>query len=202
MIRILLAEDMHMVRGALAALLSLEPDLLVVAQVERGDCIVAMAERHRPDVAVIDVDLPGMDGIAASEELRERLPSCRTLILTSLDQPGTLRRAMAAGVGGYLLKDAPPHELAAGVRRVAAGHLAVAPELAMSAWESGGQQPLTPRETTVLRLAADGADVTQIAEQLHLSAGTVRNYLTSIVSKLHARNRLDAVRIARDAGWL
>ncbi|MCX5229799.1 response regulator transcription factor [Streptomyces sp. NPDC005389] len=202
MIRILLAEDMHMVRGALAALLSLEPDLLVVAQVERGDCIVSMAERHRPDVAVIDVDLPGMDGIAASEELRERLPSCRTLILTSLDQPGTLRRAMAAGVGGYLLKDAPPHELAAGVRRVAAGHLAVAPELAMSAWESGGQQPLTPRETTVLRLAADGADVTQIAEQLHLSAGTVRNYLTSIVSKLHARNRLDAVRIARDAGWL
>ncbi|MFE5659529.1 response regulator transcription factor [Streptomyces sp. NPDC056431] len=202
MIRILLAEDMHMVRGALAALLSLEPDLLVVAQVERGDCIVAMAERHRPDVAVIDVDLPGMDGIAASEELRERLPSCRTLILTSLDQPGTLRRAMAAGVGGYLLKDAPPHELASGVRRVAAGHLAVAPELAMSAWESGGQQPLTPRETTVLRLAADGADVTQIAEQLHLSAGTVRNYLTSIVSKLHARNRLDAVRIARDAGWL
>ncbi|WP_395365350.1 DNA-binding response regulator [Streptomyces sp. YH02] len=202
MIRILLAEDMHMVRGALAALLSLEPDLLVVAQVERGDCIVAAAELHRPDVAVIDVDLPGMDGIAASEELRERLPSCRTLILTSLDQPGTLRRAMAAGVGGYLLKDAPPHELAAGVRRVAAGHLAVAPELAMSAWESGGQQPLTPRETTVLRLAADGADVTQIAEQLHLSAGTVRNYLTSIVSKLHARNRLDAVRIARDAGWL
>ncbi|MFE5943191.1 DNA-binding response regulator [Streptomyces sp. NPDC056480] len=202
MIRILLAEDMHMVRGALAALLSLEPDLLVVAQVERGDFIVSMAERHRPDVAVIDVDLPGMDGIAASEELRERLPSCRTLILTSLDQPGTLRRAMAAGVGGYLLKDAPPHELAAGVRRVAAGHLAVAPELAMSAWESGGQQPLTPRETTVLRLAADGADVTQIAEQLHLSAGTVRNYLTSIVSKLHARNRLDAVRIARDAGWL
>ncbi|MCD2463390.1 MULTISPECIES: DNA-binding response regulator [unclassified Streptomyces] len=202
MIRILLAEDMHMVRGALAALLSLEPDLLVVAQVERGDCIVSTAERHRPDVAVIDVDLPGLDGIAASEELRERLPSCRTLILTSLDQPGTLRRAMAAGVGGYLLKDAPPSELAAGVRRVAAGHLAVAPELAMSAWESGGQQPLTPRETTVLRLAADGADVTQIAEQLHLSAGTVRNYLTSIVSKLHARNRLDAVRIARAAGWL
>ncbi|MFB6622388.1 DNA-binding response regulator [Streptomyces sp. NPDC056374] len=202
MIRILLAEDMHMVRGALAALLSLEPDLLVVAQVERGDCIVPTAERHRPDVAVIDVDLPGLDGIAASEELRERLPSCRTLILTSLDQPGTLRRAMAAGVGGYLLKDAPPSELAAGVRRVAAGHLAVAPELAMSAWESGGQQPLTPRETTVLRLAADGADVTQIAEQLHLSAGTVRNYLTSIVSKLHARNRLDAVRIARAAGWL
>ncbi|GAA0686356.1 response regulator transcription factor [Streptomyces cellulosae] len=202
MIRVLLAEDMHMVRGALVALLGLEPDIRVVSQVERGDDILTEAAKHRPDVAIIDVDLPGTDGITAAGELRARLPDCRILILTSLDQPGALRRAMAAQVGGYLLKDAPPHELAAAIRKVATGHLVVAPQLAVSAWQNEREQPLTPRELTVLRLAAEGSEITQIAKQLHLSAGTVRNYLTSIVTKLNARNRLDAVRIARTAGWL
>ncbi|MGV9531046.1 response regulator transcription factor [Streptomyces cellulosae] len=202
MIRVLLAEDMHMVRGALVALLGLEPDIRVVSQVERGDDILTEAAKHRPDVAIIDVDLPGTDGITAAGELRARLPDCRILILTSLDQPGALRRAMAAQVGGYLLKDAPPHELAAAIRKVATGHLVVAPQLAVSAWQNEREQPLTPRELTVLRLAAEGSEITQIAKQLHLSAGTVRNYLTSIVTKLNARNRLDAVRIARTTGWL
>lgn len=202
MIRVLLAEDMHMVRGALVALLGLEPDISVVSQVERGDDILTEAARQQPDVAVVDIDLPGMDGITAAAELRERLPSCRILILTSLDRPGTLRRAMAAQVGGYLLKDAPPQELAQAIRKVAAGQLVIAPQLAVSAWEGRTEQSLTPREVTVLQLAADGADVTQIAKQLHLSTGTVRNYLTSIVAKLNARNRLDAVRIARSAGLI
>ena len=191
-----------MVRGALVALLGLETDISVVAEVERGDDIIGEAVEHRPDVAVIDVDLPGMDGITAAAELRKHLPDCRILILTSLDQPGTLRRAMSAQVGGYLLKDAPPNELAEAIRKVASGQLVVAPQLAVSAWENQREQPLTPRETAVLRLAADGAEIAQIAKQLHLSVGTVRNYLTSIVSKLNARNRLDAVRIARAAGWI
>ncbi|EME97422.1 response regulator transcription factor [Streptomyces mobaraensis NBRC 13819 = DSM 40847] len=201
MIRILLAEDMHMVRGALVALLDLEPDIEVVCQLERGDEIVEAALRHRPDVAVIDIDLPGTDGLTAAAELRERLPECRTLILTNLGRPGTLRRALAAHVSGYLLKDAPPDELAAAIRRVAAGQRAIDPELALAAW-GGAESPLTARETEVLRLAAEGAEAGEIAARLHLSAGTVRNYLTTVVTKLNARNRVDAIRIARDSGWL
>ncbi|MER5781791.1 response regulator transcription factor [Streptomyces mobaraensis] len=201
MIRILLAEDMHMVRGALVALLDLEPDIDVVCQLERGDEIVEAALRHRPDVAVIDIDLPGTDGLTAAAELRERLPECRTLILTNLGRPGTLRRALAAHVSGYLLKDAPPDELATAIRRVAAGQRAIDPELALAAW-GGAESPLTARETEVLRLAAEGAEAGEIAARLHLSAGTVRNYLTTVVTKLNARNRVDAIRIARDSGWL
>ncbi|MGW3497507.1 response regulator transcription factor [Streptomyces sp. NPDC001020] len=201
MIRILLAEDVHMVRGALVALLELEPDLQVVASVARGDLIVSSALEARPDVAVIDIDLPGVDGLTAAAELHEKVPECRTLILTSLGRPGTLRRAMAARVSGFLLKDSPPSRLAQAVRSVAAGQRVIDPELALSAWEAP-DNPLSPRETQVLRLAARGADAAEIADHLYLTQGTVRNYLTAIVDKLHARNRIDAIRIAEEAGWI
>ncbi|WP_433547536.1 response regulator transcription factor [Streptomyces sp. CA-294286] len=200
-VKILLAEDVHMIRGALVALLHLEPDLRVVATVDRGDTIVAAALEHKPDVAVIDIDLPGTDGLTAATELRMRVPACRSLILTALGRPGILRRAMTAQVDGFLLKDSPPDQLATAVRNVAAGRRVVDPQLALTAWESPNS-PLLPRELEVLRLAARGADIAEIAGCLYLSQGTVRNYLTSIVSKLGARNRIDAVRIAEDAGWI
>ncbi|MFF9811276.1 response regulator transcription factor [Streptomyces coeruleorubidus] len=201
MIRILLAEDMNMVRGALVALLNLESDLDVVAEVERGDEIVDTALKCRPDVAIIDIDLPGLDGLTAAARLRERVPECRTLILTSLGRPGTLRRALSAQVSGYLLKDAPPKQLAEAVRRVAAGQRAIDPQLAVAAW-GGTENPLTERENEVLKLAAEGAEAPEIARLLHLTTGTVRNYLTAVVAKLNARNRVDAIRIARESGWL
>ncbi|WP_344362684.1 response regulator transcription factor [Streptomyces gobitricini] len=200
-VKILLAEDVHMVRGALIALLELEPDLEVVAAVDRGDTIVQAALRSRPDVAVIDVDLPGIDGLTAAAELHEQLPSCRTLILTSLGRPGTLRRALSAHVSGFLLKDSPSEQLALAVRSVAAGRRVVDPQLALAAWDSP-ENPLSPRELEVLRLAARGADAAEIAGCLYLSKGTVRNYLTAIVSKLGARNRIDAIRLAEEAGWI
>ncbi|MFE3519535.1 DNA-binding response regulator [Streptomyces sp. NPDC059166] len=200
-VRILLAEDVHMIRGALVALLQLEPDLRVVAAVDRGDVIVPAALASKPDVAVIDVDLPGTDGLTAAAELHEQLPSCRTLILTSLGRPGTLRRALSAHVTGFLLKDSPPDQLALAVRSVATGRRVVDPQLALTAWDSP-ENPLSPRELEVLRLAARGADAAEIAGCLYLSKGTVRNYLTAIVGKLGARNRIDAIRIAEEAGWL
>lgn len=200
-IRILLAEDMDMVRGALVALLNLQDDLDVICEVSRGDEIVGMALKHRPDVAILDIDLPGIDGLSAAVRLREQLPQCRVLILTSLGRPGALRRALEARVAGYLRKDAPSSELATAVRRVAAGQRAVDPELALAAWEEY-ESPLTTRETEVLRLAAEGAEPREIAATLRISAGTVRNYLTTIVGKLNARNRVDAIRIARDSEWL
>ncbi|MFF7335554.1 DNA-binding response regulator [Streptomyces sp. NPDC090306] len=200
-VRILLAEDVHMVRGALVALLQLEPDLHVVSTVDRGDTIVAAALASKPDVAVIDIDLPGIDGLTAAAELHERLPSCRTLILTTLGRPGTLRRALSAQVTGFLLKDSPPDQLAVAVRSVATGRRVVDPQLALTAWDSP-ENPLSPRELEVLRLAARGADAAEIAGCLYLSKGTVRNYLTAIVGKLGARNRIDAIRIAEEAGWL
>ena len=201
MIKVMLAEDMHMVRGALVALLGLEDDFTVVAEVSRGDVIVPTALRHLPDVAVIDVDLPGVDGLTAAAELRQRLPACRTLILTSLGRPGTLRKALAARVGGFILKDAPPGELAEAIRGVHAGRRVIDPNLALAAWDTP-DCPLTARELEVLRLAADGSDAGEIAARLFLSAGTVRNYLTTIAAKLNARNRVDAIRIATDSGWL
>ncbi len=201
MIRILLAEDMNMVRGALVALLGMEDDIEVVAEVDHGDQILPQALAHRPDIAVLDIDLPGVDGLTAATQLHERLPSCRTLILTSLGRPGTLRRAMDAKVSGFILKDAPPAQLAQAIRRVAAGGRVVDPQLALAAWDSA-ENPLTRREVQVLRLAAGGAEVVEIASALFLSAGTVRNYLTTVVTKLNARNRVDAIRIAEDAGWL
>jgi two-component system response regulator DesR len=200
-INVLLADDHHVVRSALAALLSLEPDLTVVAEVERGDEVLAAARAARPDVAVLDVDMPGMDGLAAAAALHDALPGVATLILTGHGKPGHLRRALAANVRGFLLKTAPPDELAAGIRTVAAGGRVLDPKLALTAWDLA-DNPLTPRETDVLRLAAEGAEAPEIAERLHLSAGTVRNYLTAVVTKLNARNRTDAARIAREAGWL
>jgi two-component system response regulator DesR len=200
MIKVLLAEDMHMVRGALVALLTLEPDIEVVAEVASGDEILPTARRVRPDVAVIDIDLPGMDGLTAAGELHEKLPECRTLILTSLGRPGTLRRALSARVGGFMLKDAPAGELADAIRGVAVGRRVVDSQLALAAWDSA-DCPLTAREVEVLRLASEGEDAVEIAARLYLSAGTVRNYLTTIVSKLNARNRVDAIRLAKNAGW-
>jgi len=200
-LRILLAEDVAMVRGALVALIELEPDLKVVAAVERGTDIVPAARECLPDIAIIDIDLPLLDGLSAATRLHAEMPGCRTLILTNLGKAGTLRRALAAGVCGYMLKDAPAEELAVAIRNVAAGRRVVDPQLAVALWNTG-QDPLSEREHQVLRLTADGADPAEIATALHLSVGTVRNYLTTIVAKLNARNRLDAVRTAYDIGWL
>ena len=200
-LRILLAEDVAMIRGALVALIELETDLKVVASVDNGTDIVPTALEHRPDVAIIDIDLPGLDGLSAAELLHAELPTCRTLILTHLARAGTLRRALAAHVQGYILKDAPPEQLAAAIRGVAAGRRVIDPQLALTTWESG-ENPLSPREHEVLRLAAQGAEPAEIAATLHLSVGTVRNYLTTIVLKLNARNRIDAIKTAYEAGWL
>jgi two-component system response regulator DesR len=201
MIRVLIAEDMHMIRGALMALLSLEEDMEVVAELERGDEIVATALRTRPDVAVLDIGLPGLDGLTAAELLHEVLPDCRTLVLTGLNRPGNLLRAMKVHVRGFIAKDAPAETLASGIRRVAAGERVVDPQLVAAALETGAT-PLTARETDVLREAENGIPTEQIATRLSLSPATVRNYLSNAISKVGARNRIDAIRIARDAGWL
>ncbi|MEW1843579.1 response regulator transcription factor [Nonomuraea angiospora] len=201
MIRVLLAEDLHLIRGALASLLRLEPDIEVVAEAADGDAVLPAALAHRPDVAVLDVQMPGIDGIEAAAALRDRAPGCRVLVLTQLGRPEVLRRALAAGVQGFMLKDAPPADLAAAVRRVHAGETVVDPALA-AATIAARANPLSPREVEVLRRAADGDDLPEIAAALHLTRGTVRNYLGAIVTKLDARNRLDAVRIATEAGWL
>ncbi|MEU6034570.1 response regulator transcription factor [Actinomadura sp. NPDC047616] len=200
-IAVLVAEDMNILRGALVALLGLDPGMRVVAEVSRGDEVVAAAREHRPDVAVLDVDMPGLDGVTAAAELAARVPECRVLILTALGRPELLRRALDAGVHGFMLKDAPPDRLADAIRRVAAGERVIDPQLAAAAI-SGRRNPLSPREVEVLRMAAEGADPAEIAARLYLSKGTVRNYLGAIVTKLDARNRLDAVRIATEAGWL
>ncbi|WP_248966370.1 response regulator transcription factor [Sphaerisporangium perillae] len=201
MIRVLLAEDMHMIRAALTALLRLESDLEVVAEVTRGDEIVPAALRVRPDVAIVDIGLPVLDGITAATQLREVLPSCRILVLTAMGQPGQVRRALSVGIEAFLVKDAPGDRLADAIRRTAAGLRVLDAELVASAMEHG-ESPLTPREATVLREAARGASAEEIAARLHLSAGTVRNYLTGAITKTGARNKIDAVRIAEDAGWL
>lgn len=202
MIRLLLAEDQLVVRGALAALLELEPDLRVVAQTATGDEVVPQALVFAPDVALLDIDMPGsIDGLEAAARLKEKLPTCRTLMLTSNGRPGLLRRALEAKVDGFLLKTAPPEELTAAIRTVAAGGRVLDPTLAVTAWDLV-ENPLTPRERDVLRELAGGAEPPEIAATLHLSTGTVRNVLTAIVGKLNARNRTDAVRIARDAGWV
>jgi two-component system, NarL family, response regulator DesR len=201
LIRVLIAEDQAMIRGALAALLSDEPDIEVVAQVERGDQVLVAAIEAKPDVALLDIEMPGGDGIAAAADLRRHLPSCRTLILTVFGRPGYMRRAVESGVQGFLLKDAPPDELAVAVRRVVAGEKVFDPKLALSAL-SDGTSPLTPREQEVLALSADGASVEAVASALHLSSGTVRNHLSIAIQKVNARNRIEAARIAREKGWL
>jgi two-component system, NarL family, response regulator DesR len=201
MIRVLIAEDMHLIRGALVALLSLEDDIAVVAELDRGDAILDVALKTEPDVAIIDIDLPGLDGLSAADLLYERLPTCHTLILTGLGQPGNLLRALKVHVRGFLLKDAPADRLADAVRKVAAGQRVLDPELIAAAVETGAS-PLTERETEVLRAAEGGFPTDEIATLLHLSPATVRNYLSNAIAKVGARNRLDAIRIAHDAGWL
>jgi two-component system, NarL family, response regulator DesR len=201
MIRVLIAEDMHMIRGALTALLGLEEDMDVVAELDRGDQILDAALRTRPDVAVLDIGLPGLDGLTAAEHLHEALPDCRTLILTGMTRPGNLLRALKTGVRGFIPKDAPAETLAAGIRQVAAGQRVIDSDLVAAALETGAT-PLTPRETDVLREAENGTSTEAIGDRLALSPATVRNYLSNAISKTGARNRIDAIRIARDAGWL
>jgi two-component system, NarL family, response regulator DesR len=201
MTRVIIAEDQHVIRAALVALINLAPDLEVVADVERGDLIVETALRHRPDVAVLDIDLPGMDGLAAAEQLYDELPTCRCLILTGLTQPSHVLRALQMHVRGFLRKDAPAADLTQAIRRVAAGERVLDPELVAAALETG-ISPLTPRETDVLRCAANGSSTELIASTLFLSTATVRNYLSNALAKLNARNRVGAIRIAREAGWL
>jgi two-component system response regulator DesR len=200
-IRVLIAEDMHMIRGALVALLSLEEDMQVIAELERGDEIVETALRTKPDVAVLDIELPGLDGLTAASQLRDAVPQCQILVLTGLSQPGHLLRALQAHVRGFITKDAPAETLADGVRRVARGERVIDPELIGAALGTGAS-PLTAREADVLRAAESGISTDQIAAELSLSRATVRNYLSNAISKVGARNRIDAIRISRNAGWL
>lgn len=200
-IRVLLAEDQGMMRGALALLLGMEDDIEVVAQVAAGDAILDAALAHRPDVALLDIELPGRSGLDAAADLRVRVPGCRVLILTTFGRPGYLRRAMEAGATGFLVKDGPVEELAAAIRRVLAGETVVDPALATAAL-SAGPNPLTTRERDVLKASADGATVADIAAGLHLSESTVRNYLSSAIGKTGTRNRTEALREARHQGWL
>lgn len=201
MIRLLLADDQALVRGALAALLSLEPDLEVVAEVGRGDEVVEAARRARPDVALLDVEMPGLDGLAATAALRAAMPSCKVLVVTTFGRPGYLRRAMAAGASGFLVKDTPARQLADAVRRVASGLRVVDPGLAAESL-ANGDSPLTQREADVLRAARDGGTIADIAAALGLSEGTVRNHLSSAIGKTGARTRAEAVRLADEGGWL
>ncbi len=196
-----MADDQALVRGALAALLGLEPDLDVVAQVGRGDEVLQTALAHRPQIAVLDVEMPGMDGIAAAAQLRTALPECRVLMVTTFGRPGYLRRAMQAGVSGFVVKDTPAQQLAEAIRKVHQGLRVVDPTLAAETLTQG-ESPLTGRETEVLRAAAAGGTVQDVAGALFLSEGTVRNYLSSAIGKTGARTRAEAVRLAEENGWL
>jgi two-component system response regulator DesR len=200
-IRVLLAEDQGMMRGALALLLRLEPDIDVVAEVGSGTDVVPTALETRPDVALLDIEMPGCSGLDAAAALREALPSCKVLIVTSFGRAGYVRRAMEAGASGFLVKDGPVEELAAAIRRVLAGERVIDPSLAAAAL-SAGPNPLTDREREVLAAAADGSMIADIATRLHLSESTVRNYLSAAIGKTNARNRIEAVQAARAQGWL
>jgi two-component system response regulator DesR len=200
-IRVLLADDEHLIRSGFVALLRLEDDVEVVAEAASGDEALAMAQHHRPDVAVLDLQMPGPDGIAVAERLRELVPGCAAVIVTSHGRPGYLKRALGAGVRGFLPKTVSASVLATVVRTVHGGGRYVDPELAAEAI-SAGDSPLTPREADVLELAADGAPVEEIAQRAALSAGTVRNYLSSAAAKLGAANRHEAVHVARRQGWI
>ncbi|MFD9886791.1 response regulator [Streptomyces alboflavus] len=201
MIRVLLAEDQGMMRGALALLLGMEEDIEVVAQVAAGDDIVHTALTARPDVALLDIELPGRSGLAAAADLREECPDCRVLILTTFGRPGYLRRAMDAGAAGFLVKDGPVEELAEAIRAVLRGEVVVDPALAAAAL-GAGPNPLTAREAEVLNASVDGATVADISAALRLSESTVRNYLSAAIGKTGTRNRMEAVRVARREGWL
>jgi two-component system response regulator DesR len=200
-VRVLLAEDQAMVRGALSALLSLEEDIEIVAQASRGDEVVPAALDALPEVALLDIEMPGGNGLDAAATLRERLPSCRVIILTTFGRSGYLRRAMESGAAGFLLKDAPAPELAQAIRRVMKGERVVDPVLATAAL-SEGDNPLTEREREALAASEGGATIEDVAATLYLSEGTVRNYLSTAIKKLGARNRVEAARLAQRKGWL
>lgn len=201
MIRVLIAEDQGMVRGALATLLALEDDIDVVAQCSRGDEVVAAAQIALPDVALLDIEMPGMDGLEAAALLHGAVPACVIIILTTFGRPGYLRRAMEAGATGFVVKDGPADQLAVSIRRAVAGERVIDTALAAAAL-SDGSNPLTPRERDVLHAASAGATIASIAKSLFLSQGTVRNYLSSAIQKTGARNRIEAVRAAEQHGWL
>lgn len=201
MIRVLLADDQAMVRGALGVLLGLEPDIEVVAEVARGDEVVEGARAHSIDVCVMDVQMPGMDGIEATAALRNALPGVRVLIVTTFNRPGYLRRAMDAGARGFLVKDTPAEELAEAVRKVHQGLHVIDPALAAASLLAGAN-PLSNREQQVLRLAADGHPVSVIAQMVHLSGGTVRNVLSASIAKTHTSNRVQAAQVAQEHGWI
>jgi two-component system response regulator DesR len=200
-IRVLLAEDQGMMRGALAMLLGMEEDIEVIAQVEAGDRVVGVAMETKPDVALLDIEMPGRSGLDVATDLRGKLPSCKVLILTTFSRPGYLRRAMESGASGFLVKDGPVEELAGAIRKVLGGQQVIDPALAAAAL-SAGPNPLTDRERDVLTAAADGATVADIAQRLFLSESTVRNYLSSAIGKTGSRNRIEAVQAARANGWL
>ena len=190
-----------MVRGALKALLAMEGDIEIVAETDRADQVLPLATETKPDVALLDIEMPGGDGITAAGLLRKALPSCKTLILTTFGRPGFLRRAMESGASGFMLKDAPAHELALAIRRTMAGERVVDPGLAAAAL-SAGVSPLSHREREVLVAGQGGASIAEIAQSLFLSEGTVRNYLSSAIQKLEVSNRTEAARVAEDLGWL
>jgi two-component system response regulator DesR len=200
-IRVLLAEDQAMIREALAALLSFEDDIEVVAQVGRGDEVASVARAAAPDVALLDIEMPGMDGLAAAAALSRDNPDIKIIILTTFSRPGYLRRAMESGVSGFILKDSPADKLAQTIRQVRKGQKVIDPELAAAAL-TGGASPLTPRERDVLAASHDGATIAEIAAAVYLSEGTVRNYLSACIQKTGARNRTEALRIAQERGWL
>ncbi|HEX8008451.1 MAG TPA: response regulator transcription factor [Trebonia sp.] len=200
-IRVLLAEDQAMIREALAALLSFEDDIEVVAQVGRGDEVAKAASEAVPDVALLDIEMPGIDGLTAAEDLRRRHPDMKIVILTTFGRPGYLRRAMESGVSGFVVKDSPAEKLAQTIRKVLKGQKVIDPDLAAAALAEGSC-PLTPREKDVLAASADGATIAEIASVLYLSEGTVRNYLSACIQKTGARNRTEALRIAEERGWL
>ncbi len=200
-VRVVLADDQHLVRGALAALLALEDDVEVVGQVGRGDEVLPAVQHLVPDVLLVDIEMPGLDGLAAAAAVAAAVPTTRVLVLTTFGRPGYLRRAMEAGALGFVVKDAPASELAEAVRRVARGERVVDPALA-AATLAGGTSPLTGRERDVLVASRDGATVTDIAGRLFLSEGTVRNYLSSAIAKTSSRNRAEALRVSEAKGWL
>ncbi len=200
-IRILLAEDQAMVRGALAALLHLESDLEVVAEVSEGNQVLPAALKHRPDIALLDIEMPGGDGLDAAQALHQSLPACRIAMLTTFGRSGYLRKAVESGAVGFLLKDAPADQLAIAIRRMMKGERVIDPDLAISAL-SEGENPLTGRERDVLIASLNGASVADIARQLYLSEGTVRNHLSTAIQKLNARNRMEAAHLAREKGWI
>ena len=200
-IRVLLADDQTLIREALAALLSFEPDMEVVAQVGRGDEVVRAAAEHDIDVALLDIEMPGMDGLAAAGQLHRAQPGVKIVILTTFGRPGFLRRAMESGVSAFIVKDSPPDRLATAVRKALAGERVIDPDLAAAALAEG-INPLTPRERDVLAASADGSVISEIAVTLYLSEGTVRNYLSACIQKTGARNRTEALHIAEERGWL